>query len=445
MSRNTRLAALALSMLGATMAGLWACQPAVVVPPLDPLPVSLVLSPMLTAIPADGTATTIFISVAEADGTLGTGSVTLAAKQGSLGEEGIVQTSVDLVNGRAIIRYWCDGAKNDKCTGTQRIDGVWGDATANTSITLWPRAATDGGTVGPGPGSDAGGVTPTDHDPGNVYLFGSLTPGTTSTWKAIADFSDPTNADVGFHYDARNPRLGTAGEVFFIEGWKVYRHVRDAFGTTPTPGCWGYTSDVLANDVEVSRPGCTNAWGFLVAPDTGEVLINCFVGDVWLNAAGPVAWLASFGGTAVVALGRNNTALTVRPSPPDSRIVDSTGAVKPVVPTLSNIKFARAKGNGFQVINDNERWTVLADGTATRDGTFALAPGGLGITPTILDGSGIGYGVGGSVIVKFPLAPGVAEIVYDSAATHPVDLCVTPPKVWVQIDYTGSSELITGP
>jgi hypothetical protein len=455
MSRNTRLAALALSLLGATMAGLWACQPAVVVPPLDPLPVSLVLSPMLTAIPADGTATTLFISVAEADGTLGTGSVTLAAKQGSLGAEGIVQTSVDLVNGRAIIRYWCDGAKNDKCTGTQRIDGVWGDATANTSITLWPRAATDGGTVGPGPGSDAGTVLPpVVYDPASVYLFGTLQEAVGGL-DAVCTFADPTKADIGFPGGPRRVTLGVAGEVLYEDDGtgKIYRHAPDSFVPDGTfAGCWDYPSPasvVEANDSDLTPAGCTAFNGFLVAPDSGDVFARCIVAPStlgWVSTKGAAAWLDS-AGNSVIAMGRNNIALA------PNGVLSPSGLARYSSSLLASIRFGRANGDGFLVLAYNgigatsyERWSVASDGTATKEGVFAAPPTGITAEPSVLDGSGTAYGVGWrsteDVVVRFPLAPAAAEIVYDEADTHPVDMCSTPPKVWVKMH---ASVLFTGP
>jgi hypothetical protein len=315
-----------------------------------------------------------------------------------------------------------------------------GGGSSSTEITTSTGAGGEvptGGTPLPGPITDV-------FDPAEVYLLGTVQPGSSGR-DAMAHWSDPFTGAIGFigSYSPETASLQTNGKLIYVRNGVVREFVCDQ---CPYVGSYPNGSDL--NDVVYATPPCVSpAWleSLKVGP-SGEWLHGCSVAfdDEWYDANGVLVY--GDVDDKLVHLGYSNLALT------ESRVVDlASGTSEPIVGLPGTMVLAaralapasfRVAVAGVDESEPPELWEIDATGLATLVGVYPTPP--LGFTvhnyfphqSHALEPSGAllqignGPGVFQDVIVRRELGAS-AVVVYDED---------TNPTVQIHI-----SRLVTGP
>lgn len=375
------------------------------------------------------------------------GAAKLTGSCGALnGKDAAAGVEVWFKDGAAEATFRCDKAKHECCA-----EGIV--TFELTAEKLAAKAAIRVGEIGAG--KDAGGVPFVPPSSGNtgsvstngggVFLYGTISEGTCGR-DAVAAFNAPNRATIGWDCYARQHKLSTSGAIHYVLDGTIYRTIPDEFTpSTWDAKCWAYPFPPEKNDISLATCSSGSVADYLLVPESTEVVYRCRVGDSWTSTTGE-AWVSKLETNGLKAIGRNHLVLTS-----GGDLINAAGERIDVEPILPTILHARAADSGFRVlvrsyvgsVNAYERWTIDAQGKATKEGVFATPPEGAYVSPSLMDGEGNAYGISISDdVIKFPLQPQTASVVYSESNTFPQDLCVTPPKIWVKIH---GSYLITGP
>ncbi|MGC4117157.1 MAG: hypothetical protein QM765_21870 [Myxococcales bacterium] len=388
----------------------------------------------------------VFVEAVEADGkTAGTGLVLLTTDRGHFnGEAGLINTSVTLEGGAAKVTYSCDESLEPDCSGKPSIEASWKGALAKSGSKLGVvpsgSAGPDGGTIIPGR---------LVMSPDKVYLFGTyITSSCNDT--AVVDPDEPTVAAIGFPCYTGKVALDGLGHIVYIDSGasntKFLRLEPDEFEWVS--GCREYPQEPAKNDQLILSDLCGSDGRIIGRPDSSKVYCYSYRKSAYVDESGePVPLLDQASNLEPIdAIGRTGVALH------GEALLDANGKLIKIVDLAGSVKYARAYGNGFRAIVTSgatgyARWLISDDGTATKEGEFATSSTYKNARPSILSGDGIGYTVSssgaGDVVLKFPLQPGSAEVVYDSNKAPIPDFCNASFAPWV---VPGNfSQLITGP
>ncbi len=316
-------------------------------------------------------------------------------------------------------------------------DGGFSSSTEVTTVSVGSGGEATGGTPQPGPITDV-------FDPNEVYLQGTVTPGSSGR-DAIAHWSDPWTGAIGFigSYSPNTARIQANGKIIYIRNGILHEFVCDQ---CPYVGLYPNGSDL--NDLFPTVAPCPfPSWqeGLIVGPN-GEWLHGCeFKFDwEWYDASGTLIYGDL--DDPLVHLGYASLALT------ETRVVDlASGTSEPIVGLPAALVLAaRAHApDGFRVAlagvtesDPPELWEIDATGLATLAGVYPTLPAGFTVhnyfphDSHALEPSGAllqigsGPGVFQDVIVRRALG-GSAVVVYDEE---------TEPTVQIHV-----SRLITGP
>ncbi|WP_437499187.1 hypothetical protein [Sorangium sp. So ce1099] len=301
-----------------------------------------------------------------------------------------------------------------------------------------------GGAVSAGGGGGDPGNISDVFDPAEVYLLGTVQPGSSGR-DAMAHWSDPNTAAVGFigAYDRFSARLQDGGKLLYVLAGSVREFVCDA---CPYVGTYLNGSD--ANDLVLPTAPCVpNDWIEDIKVGPGGSWIHSCSGDWnkrWYDASGVMVYGDEQ--DMLVHLGYSNLALT------QSRVVDLANAssapivglpdapllaVRALAPDSFRVALSTDQGSGAA-----ELWQIDATGTATLIGSYPPVPAGYTVQPFFphrhhaLEATGalLQFGEGPmvfqDVIVRREIG-GSSAVVYDEA-NDPL----------VQIHISG---LVTGP
>lgn len=271
-------------------------------------------------------------------------------------------------------------------------------------------------------------------NPDEVYIFGTLSEGLCGR-EAIAHWSDPNVATVGFECDADDvtAMVRNDGRLLYTNGFDDLREFHCDDCPTWAPGL-PYPTNVLANDTILAIPPCAAAGisGFLVGI-TGERLHRC--DGIWHDASGVPVPLTG----ELFSYGFNNKVLA------EFAVIDiATGEQFPITGLSDGITLTtRVAGpTSFwmaRYASDTVTlWRIDYTGVATLEGTYPAPPAGnhSALGGARLDGAGNLFQVGfvltsfDEVIISRNLN-GLSEVVY-TEATNPA------------VQFHGSS-LVTGP
>jgi hypothetical protein len=274
---------------------------------------------------------------------------------------------------------------------------------------------------------------------GEVLLWGTLSEG--ACWlDAVAPVTAPTKLRVGLDCNASSggAMVGPAGQIIYRgKGNGIYRFHSDRLSWDQGTSRWQYPADPQANDqLIIPATPCAGGLGitaFAVQAGTGAVNYACFhtgAGNDWFDqAGGPVvanfdvkSWTA--GGHRLGIPGPSTwNAITV---------LDPAGTATTVtgLPSHAQASTVRTHGEAFWLAFPNstatgttgmELWDVDgATGVAVKVGDYAVHPA-YGYGGEVLDGAGklyfrdLNFTTGDDVIVKLPLQPAAAELVYSEA------------------------------
>lgn len=221
---------------------------------------------------------------------------------------------------------------------------------------------------------------------------------------------------------------------------------------------FSYPPNAEANDPVVSK-NCDSIANFVLAPKTGALFVTCQSTGVYqvLDEAGKQLFPDDY---QIVGVG-NDGSMLVRPFGMDLEIADAAGVRKPVVGLpacdLETLDRPRAKPtSGFWVIarfgsfpQTHERWSIAADGKATKEGVFSGYPADAGDEYAHhLDANGdlwsvanIGASTSQKRVYHHTLTPGATSVVYDDSA-QPASDWTTSGALRVGV---GFGYLVTGP
>ncbi|WP_437946434.1 hypothetical protein WME98_37095 [Sorangium sp. So ce296] len=243
------------------------------------------------------------------------------------------------------------------------------------------------GSGGAGGGVSAGGGGPGNisdvFDPAEVYLLGTVQPGSSGR-DAMAHWSDPNTAAVGFigAYDEFSARLQDSGKLLYVLAGSVREFVCDA---CPYVGTYLNGSD--ANDLVLPTAPCVpNDWIEDIKVGPGGSWIHSCSGDAnrhWYDSNGVMVYGDEE--DMLVHLGYSNLALT------QHRVVDLANASSvpivglPNAPLLAvralapdSFRVALATGQESGAV---ELWQIDATGTATLIGSYPPVPAGYTVQP----------------------------------------------------------------
>lgn len=278
--------------------------------------------------------------------------------------------------------------------------------------------------------------------PGEVYLAGTLAPGACSR-AALAHPLRPDVAAVGFdcEFEPWSAALSPDGTLLYFNTFEALLrefHCDDCPGFVPGDP---YPADPLANDTIRPTPPCDPdrmpLGAFRVGLE-GEVVHMC--GGDWYDELGALVAadveVLSVGAGSILV--RDSSLLTI------GTLDRATGVTSPVaLPPCEPLAVRARVGGGFVVAvsceTADELWSVAADGTVGRDGTFpAYPPGYQRAWGSELAGDGSLWTIAlgpldfEDAIVRRTVA-GASEVVYTEAMDP-------PPAVEIHI-----SDLVTGP
>jgi hypothetical protein len=331
------------------------------------------------------------------------------------------------------------GAATSVGAGAQTTSVGSGGGATSTTVSTGAGGMTSAVTSG------AGGSTPGEisdvFDPLEVYLLGTVQPGSSGR-DAMAHWADPNTAAIGFigAYDSETAHVQENGKLIYVHNGDIREFVCDA---CPYVGVYANGSD--SNDPILPTSACmTSADDIKVGPG-GVWLHSCFSdwNEHWYDAAGVLVYGDE--DDMLLQLGYSNLALT------ESRVVDLADASSvPIVglPAGEVLAVRALAPDAFllalagQDDGAAELWQIDATGIATLIGAYPPLPAGYTVQPWFahrhhaLEPTGallqIGEGpmVFQDVIVRREVG-GASTVVYDEA-TNPV----------VQIHISG---LVTGP
>ncbi len=298
-------------------------------------------------------------------------------------------------------------------------------------------------------------------DPAGVTMWGTLEPAACGR-RAVAPLDHPEQARVGF--DCTGPAapamIGTDGDLYYSTGAAGARGVsRFKPDAAVYSGGWILPAAPLLDDpvlLDASACGGAGVDHWLLQGGSGAVLYACPAagGFDYRAPGGPVL----FSGPRVLAWTAGGLRLTGTAS--GFQVVDGSGVGRPVTGLGASVAVlaARTHGEAFWVVDGAgfgapRRYTVSAAGLATYEGAFAALPGGVELEPgrpgaAVLDGAGQLHQLGNdglsSVVVRRPLSPGVASLVYREAAMPAGSNDLTQPafQPWVRLQ---GGPLVTGP
>jgi hypothetical protein len=433
-----------LGLLVVSVAGLLACQPEKVVE------ASLELSASPSKIKRDGSKTTIAFSATDEHGKPGTGDVYVESSAGTL----IDGTTVTLDStGIAGATFACDISKDPGCM----VDGIallatWklssmGNVHGSLNVPLLDLGSGGGGGSAGGGGTGAGGGSGGSGGSlqgGEPILVGEVD-GTIPWSTGFAPLSNPSNVSIGMPVYSDAPRLTPAGEIVYEYSGGTPRSLRkivfDHWAWSGGKAVW--PPDVGANDFQLATPGCTGQGiiDFTIQSVTGSVYYRCnqlnWMGpsgdtgfpnsrDLWaVNSSGLM--LGAYGGFVVFANGVE-TRVTGVPPPPYSNIL------------------IRAHADGFYLAltvpgGTPGLWSVGPNATATKVGDYATNLDGTVSVPRAIDGIGVGYAIakanGNPAVVKYPMKPGTASVVFEQTKFTPNEYTRNPPAVTLNLNYSG--------
>lgn len=422
-------------------------------PPPEALPPALYLTPRPREIDDRGAVSQVQAYVADAKGTPRRGSVTMTAAAGTFVGGGRTAAADLDQEGRAAFDWTCAVAADPGCTGNVRLEARWESGSEFlvqvVRISVGPP---DGGT------SDGGGTGPADAGPasvfvsaGKVFLWGTLSEGACYR-DAFAEVEAPTAAAVGFTCSTSSPRIIGDQLVYLDTGTDTLkRFVADRFEWSTSSQSWSYPSNPAANDVAVPTPGCSGVREYWPAPD-GKLLYRCAAtGQLYLDGtllALPVGVSPIAMGAGGLMLVRDTSWLGVRaPDGGVTLVTKPDGGGFPV--GLNAVARSAPQGRFYFASGETpaRQYLVSPDGGAALQGTYAALPAGYQVYGTqVLDGVGDlwvpSYSGGNDAIVKLPLEPAGAQLVYSEANAVPNDYRVTPPRLFVKMHI---SKLVTGP
>ncbi len=298
-------------------------------------------------------------------------------------------------------------------------------------------------------------------DPGAVAMWGTLDP-TSCGWRAVAPVDHPEQARVGF--DCAGPTapaaIDPAGDLLYTSVTGAGRGVsRFEPDVASFAGAWLPPPAPLADDPVVVATGACGGAGFdhwLVQAGSGDVLYACEAvgGFDYFDAAGA----ARFSGPQVLAWTAGG--LRLARAGAGFQVVDAGGVSRPVTALGASVALvaARTDGEAFWVVDGAgfgtpRRYAVSAAGLAVFDGAYADVPAGVAVeapsaAAAVLDGAGVLFqrGTDGQhdVVVRRPLAPGVASVAYREAAA-PVGADAFGAQPFLPFVRLGGGPLLTGP
>ncbi len=261
-------------------------------------------------------------------------------------------------------------------------------------------------------------------------------------------------AELGFPcFDVDFVLRGDGGLVYLYTDAAANSHivnfVPDAFARSDGGG-WAYPSSPELNDELLPTPQCDALGGpngFLLDPETGEVVFNCPGSNDWIDASGDLRVASA----NPLALGAGHRAL-VFAQDGGFAVIGSDGGAEGVAglppDAVAGIDAARSLADGWWVALDQpltrQRWHIPFSGPATSDGTYpafsavgnegALAANGalylFGLDPN--DHSGTAH-----TIARLDLTGTQAAVIYTDYQSPPDDLGATPPQIFARTGPTG--------
>ena len=320
--------------------------------------------------------------------------------------------------------------------------------------------AGEAGAEGSTPASTVSPVGCETLDPKQVYLVGSLE-AFGGTPASVTLTSPPTVclAPVSSYFVIR-PSDGRVLEA--PTDMKLHLFARDVLAFDAQQKVWGVAKPLDNDDV---LPITSEAFNPLVWPDTSDYAwggattsVHTKDGKVIATGSRPrLGYTGHIFDERVIIDSNADAGITA------IQDAELNGALQSSVDNLIAI---RALPDGFRLAAKTgtgpelTQWTLHFDGTATKTGTYAEPPADFNkvfLLPGLsgggrLDDAGNLYvfanpttkdspNNNNAVVLKRPLTPGVAAVVYDSGASSS-DLTVSPPKIWVRINV---STLVTGP
>lgn len=345
-----------------------------------------------------------------------------------------------------------DGGTAGMTPGSSTLD-AGGDAGESVGSTGVDRLDLGPGETGGDPGLDCNAF-----DPSRVYLFGTLAEGSSGR-NVLADPTEPSEVCAGFLGYPWSPRVRSDGSVVFFDGLDgagVYAFVPDALSGNDD-GFWNYPSDPYGNDTLLLETPCESN-GFLdkllVGPDGGPAYVSCRL-DIGTPEEVSITWFDADGvlfhegrdvfGVAIDAAGRlaywgweTGELRFVRPGELPSEPITLPRAVQ-------GIAAGRSHGDGLWLVGVDYpslwQWDLVDDQVVDEHQYSAFEAPIDSVYEGSLDGDGTFYSLAmqldrstADLIVRRPLAPGRAEVIYDED-----DL---PPDAIVKVHI---SRLFTGP
>jgi hypothetical protein len=264
----------------------------------------------------------------------------------------------------------------------------------------------------------------------------------------------PRVAELGFPcFDVDFVLRGDGGLVYLYTDAAANSHVvdfvADAFSRTEDGG-WTYPISPELNDGLIPTPQCDALGGpngFILDPETGEVVFNCPGSNDWIDASGDVRVASA----NPLALGAGHRAL-VFAEDGGFAVIGSDGGAEGVAGLLpdavAGIDAARSLADGWWVALDQslsrQLWHIPFSGPATSVGSYpaftaqgnegALSASGslylFGLDPS--DPSGTAH-----TIARLDLNGAQAAVVYSDYLAPMDDLGVTPPQIFARTGPTG--------
>jgi hypothetical protein len=239
---------------------------------------------------------------------------------------------------------------------------------------------------------------------------------------------------------------------------QVRQFIPDELPIDTVSKLYSYPKNAEANDPVVSKH-CDSVANFALDPKTGALFLTCQSTGVYqvLDEAGKQLFPDDY---LIVGVGNDGSKL-VRPFGLDLEIADAAGVRKPVVglPPCDPDTLYRPRAKptgGFWVIarfgsfpQTHERWSIAADGTATKDGVFQGYPADAGDEFSHhLDANGdlwsvatISGNTSQKRVFHHSLTPGTATVVYDDSM-QPTSSWTSTGDLRVRV---GFGYLVTGP
>lgn len=268
-------------------------------------------------------------------------------------------------------------------------------------------------------------------------------------------------------------RITGAGDIVYRNsgagGLDYRRVVADSF-TRYVNGGTLYPADPLSNDPIVVAPSCPTpssngeVYDWRVQGGTGALIYACVsstnIGFDWYDSNGAVK-VASvhsvYAWTSGDSLLVSDDGIALKIVSPSGVSTPVTGFSAPTGQTPADWLY-RTHGDAFWVVtpvgpDGAQLWSIDSVGVATLVGTYADSPSTMLGGGAVIDGTGVLYQLAvdttssSNVVMKRPLGPDVATVVY-SEANMPVganDFSVYPLNAYNRINTLDTAELITEP